>query len=303
MNNTQIIQETTKKLSKLVDKSRYSKNISYRLKNKRKGDFLTSKEKVDFLLDINRIPTINKKFIDKAKDQINSGGNLTRIVICELNKRKYIADGQHRYIIGKAFNLPILVERYKVKEFKDILNFMKSINSNQNIWDNNQAIKFYSSKGGNKRQRANYGRIKKAREILGNDKPYPISNWFEVQAFFTYSDRVKSLEEIRGLSMFISRGFKDGYYKISSPMYKQCLDFIQEFRVNNIHEDFWRNAKVLRCIMRLFAINKNKMKIKRLIKQIKNNHNYIDTKREDTEIQQNIKAIYEKGYKRVSLVA
>src|SRR5210317_335358 len=104
MNNTQIIQETTKKLSKLVDKSRYSKNISYRLKNKRKCDFLTSKEKVDFLLDINRIPTINKKFIDKAKDQINSGGNLTRIVICELNKRKYIADGQHRYIIGKAFN-------------------------------------------------------------------------------------------------------------------------------------------------------------------------------------------------------
>jgi|TARA_X000001382_G_C3135565_1_gene167838 hypothetical protein len=303
MNNTQIIQETTKKLSKLVDKSRYSKNISYRLKNKRKGDFLTSREKVDFLLDINRIPTINKKFIDKAKDQINSGGNLTRIVICELNKRKYIADGQHRYIIGKAFNLPILVERYKVNEFKDILNFMKSINSNQNVWDNNQAIKFYSSEGGNKRQRANYGRIKKAREILGNDNPYPISNWFEVQAFFTYSDRVKSLEEIRGLSMVISRGFKDGYYKIDADMYKQCLDFIQEFRTNNIHEDFWRNAKVLRCIMRLFAINKNKMKIKRLIKQIKNNHNYIDTKREDTEIQQNIKAIYEKGYKRVSLVA
>ena len=303
MNNTQIIQETTKKLSKLVDKSRYSKNISYRLKNKRKGDFLTSREKVDFLLDINRIPTINKKFIDKAKDQIHSGGNLTRIVICELNKRKYIADGQHRYIIGKAFNLPILVERYKVNEFKDILNFMKSINSNQNVWDNNQAIKFYSSEGGNKRQRANYGRIKKAREILGNDNPYPISNWFEVQAFFTYSDRVKSLEEIRGLSMVISRGFKDGYYKIDADMYKQCLDFIQEFRTNNIHEDFWRNAKVLRCIMRLFAINKNKMKIKRLIKQIKNNHNYIDTKREDTEIQQNIKAIYEKGYKRVSLVA
>jgi hypothetical protein len=303
MNNTQIIQETTKKLSKLVDKSRYSKNISYRLKNKRKDDFLTSREKVDFLLDINRIPTINKKFIDKAKDQINSGGNLTRIVICELNKRKYIADGQHRYIIGKAFNLPILVERYKVNEFKDILNFMKSINSNQNVWDNNQAIKFYSSEGGNKRQRANYGRIKKAREILGNDNPYPISNWFEVQAFFTYSDRVKSLEEIRGLSMVISRGFKDGYYKIDADMYKQCLDFIQEFRTNNIHEDFWRNAKVLRCIMRLFAINKNKMKIKRLIKQIKNNHNYIDTKREDTEIQQNIKAIYEKGYKRVSLVA
>jgi len=303
MNNTQIIQETTKKLSKLVDKSRYSKNISYRLKNKRKADFLTSREKVDFLLDINRIPTINKKFIDKAKDQINSGGNLTRIVICELNKRKYIADGQHRYIIGKAFNLPILVERYKVNEFKDILNFMKSINSNQNVWDNNQAIKFYSSEGGNKRQRANYGRIKKAREILGNDNPYPISNWFEVQAFFTYSDRVKSLEEIRGLSMVISRGFKDGYYKIDADMYKQCLDFIQEFRTNNIHEDFWRNAKVLRCIMRLFAINKNKMKIKRLIKQIKNNHNYIDTKREDTEIQQNIKAIYEKGYKRVSLVA
>ena len=107
----------SKKLSKLVDKSRYSKNISYRLKNKRKGDFLTSREKVDFLLDINRIPTINKKFIDKAKDQINSGGNLTRIVICELNKRKYIADGQHRYIIGKAFNLPILVERYKVTVF------------------------------------------------------------------------------------------------------------------------------------------------------------------------------------------
>jgi len=303
MDNTKIIQETTKKLSKLVDKSRYSKNISYRLKNKRKGDFLTSREKVDFLLDINRIPTINKKFIDKAKDQINSGGNLTRIVICELNKRKYIADGQHRYIIGKAFNLPILVERYKVNEFKDILNFMKSINSNQNVWDNNQAIKFYSSEGGNKRQRANYGRIKKAREILGNDNPYPISNWFEVQAFFTYSDRVKSLEEIRGLSMVISRGFKDGYYKIDADMYKQCLDFIQEFRTNNIHEDFWRNAKVLRCIMRLFAINKNKMKIKRLIKQIKNNHNYIDTKREDTEIQQNIKAIYEKGYKRVSLVA
>ena len=303
MNNTQIIKETTKKLAKLVDKSRYSKNISYRLKNKRKGDFLTSREKVDFLLDINRIPTINKKFIDKAKDQINSGGNLTRIVICELNKRKYIADGQHRYIIGKAFNLPILVERYKVNEFKDILNFMKSINSNQNVWDNNQAIKFYSSEGGNKRQRANYGRIKKAREILGNDNPYPISNWFEVQAFFTYSDRVKSLEEIRGLSMVISRGFKDGYYKIDADMYKQCLDFIQEFRTNNIHEDFWRNAKVLRCIMRLFAINKNKMKIKRLIKQIKNNHNYIDTKREDTEIQQNIKAIYEKGYKRVSLVA
>lgn len=303
MNNTQIIQETTKKLSKLIDKSRYSKNISYRLKNKRKGDFLTSREKVDFLLDINRIPTINKKFIDKAKDQINSGGNLTRIVICELNKRKYIADGQHRYIIGKAFNLPILVERYKVQEFKDILSFMKSINSNQNVWDNNQAIKFYSSEGGNKRQRANYGRIKKAREILGNDNPYPISNWFEVQAFFTYSDRVKSLDEIRGLSMVISRGFKDGYYKIDADMYKQCLDFIQEFRVNNIHEDFWRNAKVLRCIMRLFAINKNKMKIKRLIKQIKNNHNYIDTKREDTEIQQNIKAIYEKGYKRVSLVA
>tara|TARA_B100001939_G_scaffold50047_1_gene39356 strand:+ start:188 stop:1099 length:912 start_codon:yes stop_codon:yes gene_type:complete len=303
MNNTQIIQETTKKLSKLVDKSRYSKNISYRLKNKRKGDFLTSREKVDFLLDINRIPTINKKFIDKAKDQIKTGGNLTRIVICEFQKRKYIADGQHRYIIGKAFNLPILVERYKVKEFQDILNFMKSINSNQNIWDNNQAIKFYSSEGGNKNQRANYGRIKKAREILGNDNAYPISNWFEVQAFFTYSDRVKSLEEIRGLSMVISRGFKDGYYKITPQMYKKCLDFIQEFRVNNIHEDFWRNAKVLRCIMRLFAINKNKMKIKRLIKQIKNNHNYIDTKREDTEIQQNIKAIYEKGYKRVSLVA
>jgi len=303
MDNKEIIQETTKKLSKLVDKSRYSKNISYRLKNKRKGDFLTSKETIDFLLDINRIPTINKKFIDKAKDQIKTGGNLTRIVICELNKRKFIADGQHRYIIGKAFNLPILVERYKVNEFKDILNFMKSINSNQNVWDNNQAIKFYSNEGGNKRQRANYSRIKKAREILGNDNPYPISNWFEVQAFFTYSDRVKSLEEIRGLSMVISRGFKDGYYKIDADMYKQCLDFIQQFRTNNIHEDFWRNAKVLRCIMRLFAINKNKMKIKRLIKQIKNNHNYIDTKREDTEIQQNIKAIYEKGYKRVSLVA
>jgi hypothetical protein len=184
MDNTKIIQETTKKLSKLVDKSRYSKNISYRLKNKRKGDFLTSKETIDFLLDINRIPTINKKFIDKAKDQIKTGGNLTRIVICELNKRKFIADGQHRYIIGKAFNLPILVERYKVNEFKDILNFMKSINSNQNVWDNNQAIKFYSNEGGNKRQRANYSRIKKAREILGNDNPYPISNWFEVQAFF-----------------------------------------------------------------------------------------------------------------------
>jgi len=83
----------------------------------------------------------------------------------------------------------------------------------------------------------------------------------------------------------------------------KCLDFIQQFRINNIHEDFWRNAKVLRCIMRLFAINKNKMKIDRLIKQIKNNHNYIDSKQEDTEIQQDIKAIYEKGYKRISLVA
>jgi hypothetical protein len=40
-----------------------------------------------------------------------------------------------------------------------------------------------------------------------------------------------------------------------------------------------------------------------LIKQIKNNHNYIDSKQEDTEIQQDIKAIYEKGYKRISLVA
>lgn len=303
MNNTQIIQETTRKLAKLVDKSRFSKNLSYRLKAKRKGDFLSKNEEIDFLLDINRIPTINKKFLDKAKDQIQTGGNLTRIVICEFKKRKYIADGQHRYIIGKAFNLPILVERYSVDEFQDILNFMKSINSNQNVWDNNQAIKFFSSEGGNKKQRANYNRIKRAREILGNDNPYPISNWFEVQAFFTYSDRVKSLEEIRGLSMVISRGFKDGYYKISSSMYNQCLNFIQEFRTNNIHEDFWRNAKVLRCIMRLFAINKNKMKIKRLIQQIKNNHNYIDTKREDTEIQQNIKAIYEKGYKRISLVA
>lgn len=303
MNNSQIIKETTKKLSKLVDKSRYNKNISYRLRNKRKGDFLTNKEKVDFLLDINRIPTINKKFIDKAKDQINTGGNLIRIVICEFQKRKYIADGQHRYIIGKAFNLPILVERYKVKEFKDILNFMKSINSNQNVWDNNQAIKFYSSEGGNRNQRANYSRIKKARQILGNDNHYPISNWFEVQAFFTYADKVKSLEEIRGLSMVISRGFKDGHYKITPQMYNKCLDFIQQFRINNIHEDFWRNAKVLRCIMRLFAINKNKMKIDRLIKQIKNNHNYIDSKQEDTEIQQDIKAIYEKGYKRISLVA
>ena len=38
MDNTKIIQETTKKLSKLVDKSRYSKNISYRLKNQRNND-------------------------------------------------------------------------------------------------------------------------------------------------------------------------------------------------------------------------------------------------------------------------
>jgi hypothetical protein len=231
------------------------------------------------------------------------GGNITRIVVCEYKGQLYLSDGLNRYVISRAFNIPLLVERYKVNEFQAVLNIMQSINSNQNVWDNTQAIKFYSSEGGNKRQRANYSRIKKAREILGNDNPYPISNWFEVQAFFTYSDRVKSLDEIRGLSMVISKGFKDGHYKITPDMYKQCLDFIQEFRTNNIHEDFWRNAKVLRCIMRLFAINKNKMKIKRLIKQIKNNHNYIDTKREDTEIQQNIKAIYEKGYKRVSLVA
>ena len=82
MDNTKIIKQTTEKLSKLVDKTRYSKNISYRLKNKRKGDFLTSKETIDFLLDINRIPTINKRFIEKAKDQLKTGGNLTRIVIC-----------------------------------------------------------------------------------------------------------------------------------------------------------------------------------------------------------------------------
>jgi hypothetical protein len=76
MNNEKIIQETIQKLSKLVDKSRYSSKISYRLRNKRKGDFLTNKEKIHFLLDINRIPTINKKFIEKAKDQIKTGGNL-----------------------------------------------------------------------------------------------------------------------------------------------------------------------------------------------------------------------------------
>ena len=299
----EIVQELIKKLSKVVNKDNHLRDISYKRLNKRKIDYLQRHEKIHFLFNVNRIPKINKNMIEKAIDQIKTNGNLTRIIVCEFEGRLYIADGQHRYIIGKAFNLPILVDRIKVDTFQDILKIMKSINSNQNVWDNNQAIKFFSSEGGNKSQRANYGRIKKAREILGNDNPYPISNWFEVQAFFTYSDRVKSLDEIRGLSMVISKGFKDGHYKITPDMYKQCLDFIQEFRVNNIHEDFWRNAKVLRCIMRLFAINKNKMKIKRLIKQIKNNHNYIDTKREDTEIQQNIKAIYEKGYKRVSLVA
>tara|TARA_R110002020_G_scaffold68882_3_gene179692 strand:+ start:304 stop:1215 length:912 start_codon:yes stop_codon:yes gene_type:complete len=303
MNNSKIIKQTIEKLSKLIDKSRYSGKLSHRLRNKRKSDFLSGTEKVNFLVDINRIPKINKKLIDKAKDQIKMGGNITRIVICEYKGQLYLSDGLNRYVISRAFNIPLLVERYKVNEFQAVLNIMQSINSNQNVWDNTQAIKFYSSEGGNKRQRANYSRIKKAREILSNHNPYPISNWFEVQAFFTYADKVKSLEEIRGLSMVISRGFKDGHYKITPQMYNKCLDFIQQFRINNIHEDFWRNAKVLRCIMRLFAINKNKMKIDRLIKQIKNNHNYIDSKKEDTEIQQDIKAIYERGYKRINLVA
>jgi hypothetical protein len=265
-----------------------------------KSYFVKNNENLNFLWETNRKPDVfSKKFVDKAKDQSNTRGNIIPIIVCRLNGKNYIADGQHRYIIGKALNLPIMALKYNVKDYQGIYSLMKSININQNAWDNKQAVKFFSGNGGNRIQKANYKRI----DIAQRQTQIPFSNWFEVQAYFTYQNKIKSLEDIRGYSMKISKGFKDGHYRISPQMYSKCCEFISQFKNEKVEKEFWRNAKVLRCIMRLFAINQEKMKIKRLIQQIKKHHNLVDTKQDDTKIQADIKKIYEKGNTKISLVA
>lgn len=268
-----------------------SSKPTYKIK---KGNYISRKElkAVHFLFDTNRIPYVCKKTLDKAKDLAFHGGNLNRITICILNGKMYIGDGQHRYLLNNALGLRTLSEFIYVNDMKQIFEIMKSQNTNQNSWDNKQALKFFGGDGGTAKQKANYTRLK-----LLKSRYYDVnfSNLWEIQAFLQYPDKIRTLEDIRSYSQKVAKGFKDGHYKISNEIEKECSKFLDKFTTQKVSPTLWRNAKVLRCILQLLVINKNKMTITRLVKQLSKHK--INICQEEAFIKTDIKSIYERNSK------
>ena len=137
---------------------------------------------------------------------------------------------------------------------------------------------------------ANYIRLK-----LLKSRYYDVnfSNLWEIQAFLQYPDKIRTLEDIRSYSQQVSKGFKDGHYKISNEIEKQCSNFLDKFVKNKVSSTIWKNAKVLRCILQLLVINKNKMTITRLTKQLSKHK--INTFQEEAFIKTDIKSVYERN--------
>jgi len=258
----------------------------------KRGNYLTKKDlkAVHFLFETNRIPYVCKKTLDKAKDLAFHGGNLNRITICIFGGKMYIGDGQHRYLLNNALGLKTLSEFIYVNSMEQIFEIMKSQNTNQNSWDNKQALKFFGGDGGTAKQKANYNRLKLLKSRYDDVN---FSNIWEIQAFLQYSDKIRTLEDIRSYSQQVSKGFKDGHYKISNEIEKQCSNFLDKFVKNKVSSTLWKNAKVLRCILQLLVINKNKMTITRLTKQLSKHK--INTFQEESFIKTDIKSVYEKN--------
>jgi len=201
----------------------------------------------------------------------------------------YIGDGQHRYLINNALGLRTLCEFIYVNSLEQIFQIMKSQNTNQNAWDNKQALKFFSGEGGSTTERLNYSRLQQ----LQTSYKVNFSNLWEIQAYYQYANKIRTIEDIRGYSQRVSRGFKDGNYRINKEMFENVKSFLNTFLDNKVDEVFYKNAKVLRCIMQLLVINKNKMRINRLTKQLTKHK--VNIHQEEVFIKTDIKKVYERN--------
>jgi len=283
--------KTKKEIQKSFDMALKGIEVSKPTFKIKRPNYISKKDfsNVHFLFDTNRIPQICKKTLDKAQDLAFHGGNLNRITVCVLKNKMYIGDGQHRYLINNALGLRTLCEFIYVNSLEQIFQIMKSQNTNQNAWDNKQALKFFSGEGGSTTERLNYSRLQQ----LQTSYKVNFSNLWEIQAYYQYANKIRTIEDIRGYSQRVSRGFKDGNYRINTEMFENVKSFLNTFLDNKVDEVFYKNAKVLRCIMQLLVINKNKMRVNRLAKQLTRHR--VNIHQEEVFIKTDIKKVYERN--------